>query len=70
MHEDPTRHMPADPPPGGPPPDGPGEPQGGMSGGAKTAIVLLAALAVGLGVALAVVASDDGGDEPESTTST
>ena len=42
---------------------------GGMSRGAKVAIALLAALVVGLGAALAVVASDDGDDEPASTTS-
>lgn len=67
MHEDPTRRMDV-PDPNDPrqPPDG-----GGMSTGAKAAIVLLIAAVLGLGVALIVVASDedDAGEEAESSLS-
>ena len=78
MHEDPTRRMPSgggyggQPPAGGggygQPPEGggygappPGEP--GMSGSMKALLILLAALIIGLGVALVIVSSDGGNDE-------
>ena len=66
VSEDPTRYMDPEPPrrPAGDPSD-PGDPGdgGGMSRGTKVLIAVLAALVVGLGVALAVIASDDDGDD-------
>jgi cytoskeletal protein RodZ len=61
MHEDPTRRMDVPPPPGEPP-------RQGLSRGVKVAIGVLVAAVLGLGVALAVVASDD--DEPATSTVT
>ena len=70
MHEDPTRRMDV-PPRGEPPQGGYGEPPngGGMSTGAKVAIGILVAAVLGLAAALAVVASDSGGDESTTTSS-
>jgi eukaryotic-like serine/threonine-protein kinase len=62
MHEDPTRRMPARPPPEEPL-------RGGASTGIRVLLGILVAAVVGLGVALAVVASDDGGEHTTSTAS-
>ena len=95
MHEDPTRRMPAPgdegggygQPPGGYPPEAGygGEPprEPGMSGAMKALLILLAALVIGLTVALVITSGDDGDDrertrteststttEPTTTTST
>ena len=72
MHEDPTRRM--DPPHDGPQQPGYGEggyppPEPGMSGAHKALLALLAALVIGLGVALVVVAADSGGSDETTTTS-
>ena len=71
MHEDPTRRMDPGQGPqqagygqGGQPP-----PEPGMSGAHKALLALLAALVIGLGVALVVVAADSGGGPDETTTS-
>jgi hypothetical protein len=74
MSDDPTRHMPRDPDPySQPPPQDPypayrEEPP--MSSGTKIALGLLIALVIGLGVALAVVAGDNGNDKKQVKTST
>jgi cytoskeletal protein RodZ len=65
MHDDPTRVM--------PPGDGGNQgrnqpPQGGLTPGVKFAIALLVAAVLGLGIALAVIASDNG--DSSSTAST
>ena len=55
-------------PAGGRRPPGSEPPQGGMSRGVKWAIAALVAVVIGLGVALAVVASDDSGGGGTTTT--
>ncbi len=71
MSDDPTRHMPRDPDPyGQPPPQDPlpayrEEPP--MSSGTKIALGVLIALVIGLGVALAAVAGDDGNAKREKS---
>ena len=78
MHDDPTQRMPADQPPppggyqqGGYPQGGYPPPQPGMSGAHKALIALLAAIIIGLGVAVALIATgDDSSDEPTASTET
>ena len=73
MSDDPTRRMPAEPNPyeGGYPADPPPEGQegDGMGPGKRTALILAAALVIGLGVALAVIAAGGGDDDPKGSTS-